>query len=93
MVVNSEMGSNSVPPHSHLFGRYYDCSNRDSLLSSVNCESYESMIDGQQSAEQVHLNHRPTASFGVEDLQQVPDFQSGFSQLHDPIHGSVLVDS
>ncbi|KAF8854128.1 hypothetical protein BDZ45DRAFT_50717 [Acephala macrosclerotiorum] len=81
IVVDSEIGSNSVAPHAPLSGMHHDCSNHDLLLSSGNCESYEHMMGGQLGVEQLQLIHRPTASFGVEDLQQVPDFQYGFSQL------------
>jgi hypothetical protein len=91
-IINSEIGSNSITPHVSLFGMPYDYSNHDLLLSSGNYEPYEHMMSGQLGVEQLQLNHRPTTSFGVEDLQQVSGFQSGFSQLN-PIYGSVPVDS
>lgn len=45
----------------------------------------------QLGSEQSQLNHTPTSSFGVDNLQ-VPEILSGSSQLQNPLYGSIHTD-
>jgi hypothetical protein len=88
---DSEIGPNYVTQQIPYCGMYHDCSDQDLFLSSRNFESHEHVMCGHLGVEQSQLNNFPTTSPGVQDMRKVPEFQSGFSQLHGPIYEGVSI--
>ncbi len=93
IAVDSEIAPNFVAQQVPCPRMPHDCSDLSLLLSGGSFESYGQLMGGQPVAEQSQLNHFPTTSLGADDLHQAPEFQSVFSQLHNPLYGGVPIDS